>query len=514
MRKLVLNLLGATALAIFAGSAAQAQDASTLVWAVGAPVGNLDIASSLEGTNRRLLKGSVLEGLTKIVKGPEGLSWEPLLATSWEHIEPDRWRFKLREDVLFQDGTPLTAEDVAFTVNKIADPASAKSSILQNLASANVVDKYTVDIVTKSPDFFAYRAAAEIPVQKKGWGVENPEEASNSVIGTGAYRLTGFSPARDGATLERWDGWWDHDIQPEFDKVQLRVIPDAGARLAALRAGEVQIAFDLTPDLLAAAPKTITTPASEILLLRLNALKGVLADVKVRQALNYAVDRKVIIENIWLNFAGPSNGQAVPANVHGFNPDLKDYPYDPDKARALIEEAGAKGAELSLMCSGEQYGSRGLDTCATLAAMYEAVGLKINIQQVTYASWIADGLMAPKNGQTPPDMFYLQTGSETLDATPIIRNYLACNNERSTICDPELDAMAKGALSLDNPELRRPPTSRFLPRPTSCRRWFGCSTHRSPWPRRRISTASSIPRPPRCSGTSGIRPNNRPGLSP
>lgn len=449
-RTILVSALGILALGVSLPAYAQTTE-DTLTWSAGAAVGNLDIVANLEGTSRRLLKGNVGEGLAKLVTDDGELSWEPLLATSWEQVEPQRWRFKIRQGVTFHDGSPMTVEDVVYTVNKVADPASSKTSILQNIAGAEVVDDETIDILTKSPDFFAFRAAAEISIQKNGWGKDNTEEAQTTLIGTGPYRLVSVSPARDLATLVRNDNYWG-DAEPFFERISLRVIPDSGARLAALNAGEVDVAFDLAPDLAQAAPAQLTAAATEVDILRINAKTAPLDDVRVRQALNYAVDQDVLIDSIRLGFAQKPNGQAVTAPVRGYNPEITDYGYDPDKAVALIAEAGAEGAQLTLMCPSEYYGAVGVNTCQTLEAFYEAVGLQVELQFLPHARWIAEGLLAPKNGVPPPSLFYIQAGSETLDATPYVRNYLTCNEERSTICNEELDAAAKAALAISDPD--------------------------------------------------------------
>src|SRR5688572_23841489 len=119
----------------------EAEGEQTIVWAASSALGTLDIAASLEVTSRQLLFGSVIEGLTRLkADGGGNYQWEPLLATSWEQVEPTRWRFELRTDVSFSNGQKMTAKDVAYSINKIADPSSSRASILNNLASAEVVD--------------------------------------------------------------------------------------------------------------------------------------------------------------------------------------------------------------------------------------------------------------------------------------------------------------------------------------------------------------------------------------
>ena len=127
--------------------------------------------------------------------------------------------------------------------------------------------------------------------------------------------------------------------------------------------------------------------------------------MRVRQALNYAVDQDVLITDIRLGFAQKPNGQAVTPPVRGYNPNIKDYGFDPEKAGALIKEAGAEGAQLTLMCPSEYYGAVGVNTCQTLEAMYEAVGLQVELQFLPHARWIAEGLLEypcwSRNGLRP-----------------------------------------------------------------------------------------------------------------
>src|SRR5690606_7146985 len=171
--------------------------ATTLRWATGSELGSLDVvADQVNGTTRRILVGTVLEGLTKINNDNDELSWEPLLAESWERVDELRWRFELREGVTFHDGSEMTAADVAYSINKLASPDSAEDSTLENVAGAEVVDDHTVDVLTKVPDFFAFRALSAIGIQPENWGADEAQ-ARDTAIGTGPYRVESVSAARD-----------------------------------------------------------------------------------------------------------------------------------------------------------------------------------------------------------------------------------------------------------------------------------------------------------------------------
>lgn len=431
------------------GSGSQGPEDGTLTFSTGSELGTLDVvADQVNGTARRLLLGSVVEGLTKVVSDGDKLSWDPLLATSWEQVDPKRWRFKLRDGVTFHDGSTLDADDVVWTINKLADPASAKDSTLATIAGAKKVDGLTVDILTTVPSFFVYRTVAAIGIQPDGWG-KDAQAAQNTSIGTGPYKVESVTPNHDTAVLAVNDNYWG-DVDPYYNKVEMRVVPDTGARLAGLRANETDVAFDLSPDLLDAAPATVTAPSTEIDILRISNAQPALQDVRVRQALNYAVNRDSLINDLRFGFAQAPHGQGVTPQVHGYNPDLQDYPYDMNKAKELIDQAGAAGTHLTMMCVTEYYGTLGTDTCQTLAASYEKLGLDVEVQLLPRDQWIAQGLLAPQNGVPAPDLFYVQAGSGTLDSTLYIDNYYTCGKVRATFCDEKLRDAAKAAIELDD----------------------------------------------------------------
>ncbi|MBF8189980.1 hypothetical protein ITP53_30495 [Nonomuraea sp. K274] len=419
----------------------------TLTWSTGAALGTLDVvADQVNGTARRLLLGSVVEGLTKVENDHDKLSWSPLLATSWKRVAPTRWRFELRRDVSFHDGSAMTADDVAYSINKLTSPSSAKDSTLANIAGAKVVDDYTVDVTTKLPDFYVFRTVAAIGVQPDGWG-KDKAKAQNTAVGTGPYEVGEVTPAHDQTTLKIFPKYWG-DAKPYYQNVVMKVIPDTGARLAGLQAGEADVAFDLSPDLLAAAPATISAASTETDILRISDASKALKDERVRQALNYAVDRSTLIKSVRFGFALPPKGQGVSQQVHGYNPGLQDYPYDMTKAAQLVREAGATGTKLTMMCVSEYYGTVGTDTCQTLASAYNKIGLDVKVQLLPREQWIEQGLLAPQNHIPPPDLFYVQAGSGTLDSTLYIQNYFTCGDVRATFCDEQLKKASEDAIDL------------------------------------------------------------------
>lgn len=414
---------------------------------VGAPMTSPDFVGRIDQSATTGLLNNVNEALTQLHYDSDGnLEWEPLLAESWERIAPLQWRFHLRQGVVFQSGKPLTAADVVYSINKtLADGAeSSGTAFAANLDRAELVDEYIVDMFTQAPDDFVFRSMYRIGVQPEGWGEANPHEAARTADGTGPYRLLEFSTSGDRMVLERWPDYWG-DNESIIDEIEIRVVPETGARLAALQAGEADVAIGLSPELLSAAPAQRTTPGIEVEILRIDTNTPPLDNVDVRRALNMAVDRQLIIDGLYSGFARPSNGQTIPPAAFGYNEQLEDYEYDPDGARQLLEQNGAAGATLSMSCTSELNGQVIDDLCNTVAQMLRDVGLEVNVDMATSQKWIDEGLFAPENGLTPPSLAWARAGSDTLHAGQTMLTWFECGGPRSTFCNPEIEQKIQAA---------------------------------------------------------------------
>jgi peptide/nickel transport system substrate-binding protein len=406
-----------------------------LVYAGATPIRTLDFLGVFDVTAWALLVGNVNEPLTRLTYAADGeLEWVPGLAESWERIAPLQWRFKIREGVMFSDGKPLTAADAVFSINKEVRPDAEGSVVVANLDRAEVVSDYLLDVFTKTPDNFAPRSLYRIGVQQDGWGVSNAEAAATTAVGTGPYVLAEFSPER--AILRKAEDYWG-DNSEIIEEIEVRVVVEPGTRLAAVQAGEVNVAEGLSPALLAAAPATISVPGVEVELMRIDTQRPPFDDVNVRRAMNMAIDRKLLIESLFEGFATLPNGQGVPPQAFGYNDDLVDYPFDPEAARSAIEAAGATGAAVDIMCTLENGATAG-DVCNTVAQMLNDVGLSASVDFVTFDEWIEDGLNAPQNGLTPPALFHIATSTDTLNAGAPTAQWFLCDSARNTFCDDDV----------------------------------------------------------------------------
>jgi ABC-type oligopeptide transport system substrate-binding subunit len=267
----------------------------------------------------------------------------PELAVSWRSVDPLTWQFKLRQGVSFHNGESFNADAVKFTVDRlITKGVHQVYGGFSTIERADVVDAYTINIVTSKPDpilvkrFAGYGGQILPPqyIKQVDW-----KTFAIKPVGTGPYKFVEWVKD-DRVVLEANPTYWRG--APKIKKVVWRPIPDNFARVAALTRGEAQIITKVIPDHVSQVEKagccrvehTLTNLVTVYLV---NAQKGPLANTKVRQALNYAVDKDKIIKELYKGYAIPI-GSGIPNTDFGYNAKIKPYPYDPARARQLLAE--------------------------------------------------------------------------------------------------------------------------------------------------------------------------------
>jgi peptide/nickel transport system substrate-binding protein len=309
-----------------------------------APVPNSDSQS-------RLLS-SVLDPL---VWQPESGVFEPGLATSWEANEDStEFTFHLREDVIFHDGTPFNAEAVKVSFDRVADPElrALLVGLLGPYEGTEVVDEFTAKVTFSDPyplfldslSKTGIRPVSPTAVEKFG-----PDFGQN-VVGTGPFKLQSFS--EESIVLERFPEYnWGpaflaHEGPAFLDTITYRIIPEDATRVTALETGEVQF-IDFTPpqevDRLSADGRfkvdLLYVPGLPQML-QLNVDKAPTSEKEVRQAIQYAINHQAIVDVIWFGKAKPSYGVLSSATKGYWAGNEQAYPFDPDKARQILEDAG------------------------------------------------------------------------------------------------------------------------------------------------------------------------------
>jgi peptide/nickel transport system substrate-binding protein len=377
-------------------------------------------------------------------------SFAPGLAVSWAQEEPTRWRFQLRQGIQFTNGEPMNAEAVAFSINRAIDPAteSPYRSRLSTIEGAQAVDEYTVDIFTTQPDpvlehrliqnSFASLIVPPKYVQENGGII--PDDAP---VGTGPYKFQEWVKD-DRVVMVDNEEYWGNDIfwsdVPKPKTLIWRPIPETATRIAALRNGEVDIAVNVSPELASSineSPDTsVMVAASDFLYFVVMNTETIEAfqNQQVRQALNYAVDKQAILENIMLGYGEPI-AVTMTANGFGYPDNLQPYPYDPEKARAMLAEAGyPDGFDAGVFMSRNGRYLKDAEIVQTIAKYLEEVGVKTEVQFVEPGVWGDLGSAHARGDMNFP-------GWSGLDPDLVWYAILHCGQFQSYFCNEELDAL-------------------------------------------------------------------------
>jgi peptide/nickel transport system substrate-binding protein len=315
---------------------------------------------------------------------------KPDLAESWKNVEPNVVEFKLRQGVKFHSGREVTAEDVKYTFDRLVDDKLAVplKSYLGPGLSTQVVDKYTVRVKNEA----VFAPLVSVVADRRPTAIVDREvvekngDLKNADAGSGPFKLVEYTPDVK-VVLERFGDYWEKD-RPILDRVELRIIPEETARLAAIRSGEVDLTVlnDSKIAKLLKDDKSVNLndvssfwrSASPF-----NTAHKPLDDVRVRQAISYAIDRQEIVNTVLLGDGVPTGpippgeGEwAIPVNAENF----PTYSYNPDKARQLLKEAGAEGLKIGIQAASTY--APDLPTCEVLQAQLKKVGVNLEIQKM------------------------------------------------------------------------------------------------------------------------------------
>lgn len=272
----------------------------------------------------------------------------PVMAKTWEQVDPLRLRFHLRTGVRFHNGEPFDAESVLFNFKKILDPntKSPLAGFLYTIDKVETVDSHTIDIVTKFPDGLLLRrlAGLVVLVPPKDYETRGPAAFAKSPVGTGPFKLKKWVAGKE-IVMEKNPDYWD-PARPSIDELVMRFLPNVDDQLAGLLNGSVDIMTEL--------PGTYTLKVAEnpqTQVVKKEALYAVgghfntdippFNDPRVRQAVNYALNKEEFIRYDLLGNGEPVATLATPGQI-GYDTDLKPYPFDLAKAKALLKEAGIK----------------------------------------------------------------------------------------------------------------------------------------------------------------------------
>ena len=434
------RLLIAACLAAFATSAVQAQ---TLRWASQGDAQTMDPHSQNESLTNSI-NGQVYETL---VQRDKKLLLVAALATEWQQITPTQWRFKLRPNVKFHDGTPFTADDVVFSVVRAREGASDIKAYAIAVGEPTKIDNLTVEFNLKDVNPVFLEHITPIQIMSKVWSdknkaskaidFKNKEEgfASFNANGTGPFMLVSRQP--DVKTVYKrnptWWGTFDGNVQ---DVVYTPIKSDA-TRVAALLSGEIDFILDPAPQDVArlrstAGTKVIDGPENRVVFIGMDQSRDELLyssvkgknpfkDIRVRKALYDAIDIDTIKTKLMRNQAYPTGG-ITPSPLGAFNdPAIETRrPYDLEGAKKLMIDAGyPQGFEVTLDCPNNRY-INDEEICQTLAATWAKLNLKVRVNGMPRSTYF------PKVQKFDTSMYMLGWGGASTDAestlTPVLRS--------------------------------------------------------------------------------------------
>ncbi|MEQ9110131.1 MAG: ABC transporter substrate-binding protein [Rhodospirillaceae bacterium] len=326
---------------------------------------------------------ALFDGLTRITRDGTLMPW---LAVNWEAVDETTWRIQLRDGVTFSNGRPLTSEAAVFAINYLASEESLPESLRRELptfVSARTIDELTFEVTTAAPEPLLMRSMTIFPlVDPQHWQRLGREGFSKEPIGTGPFKIVSWS-ATDAQMTAATSSW----RPPQVDRLEVLAIPDRSARIQALQSDRIDFAIEFGPEdgvLIEQSglkvEKWIAAETAGLSFILTRKPNMPLQDVRVREALNLAVNRAVITE-VLLEGATVEATQPAPRSALGHNPDLAKIPYDPDRARALLKEAGYEDGFkiIANVVSGIGAGTSALQV---IANDFAAVGVTLEIQSL------------------------------------------------------------------------------------------------------------------------------------
>ncbi|WP_417606948.1 ABC transporter substrate-binding protein [Oceanimonas baumannii] len=398
-----------------------------------------------------------------LVRWTKDFNFDPRLAEKWERVDENTMRFYLRQGVKFHSGNDFTADDVVWTVNRLKASPDFKA-IFEPFAEAKKVDDHTVDLITKGPfplvlntvtylfpmDSKFYSGTTEDGKNKGDVVKHGSSFASTNPSGTGPFKLK-FRQQGVKVEYERNADYWDKNSPGNVNNMTLVPIKEDATRVAALLAGDVDFIKPVSPNdhkrvESADGVKLVTEPGTRIITFQMNQNRfEPFKDVRVRQAVNYAVNQEGIVKRIMRGF-GTTAGQQAPAGYVGHNPDLVPL-YDLDKAKALMAEAGYQdGFKISMIAPNNRY-VNDYRIAEAVKAMLARINIDVELKTMPVAQYW------PEFDKCAGDMLMIGWHADTEDTANFSEFLTMTRNEETGrgqyncghYSNPELDQLIEAA---------------------------------------------------------------------
>jgi peptide/nickel transport system substrate-binding protein len=408
-------------------------DPNTLVMVIENSPTNLDPRVGLDGQSERIDELLFDDLCTRDAH----LNVQPGLAERWEVPDPLTYIFHLHQGVKFHDGRPLTSRDVKWTFDSLLQGKirSTKAAAYRLVDHIDAIDDSTVVFHLKQPFTTLLWNVSDGAMGIVPYG--SGEEISRHPIGSGPFRFVSAEPDKE-VIIQRNDAYWGQ--KASLERVRFAVIPDATTRALELRKGSADIAVtSLSGDTVLALEhetnlEVLHAPGTVVGYLALNTRDSVLKDARVRQAIAYAIDRKVIIHYLLRDFARPAYS-LLPPESWAYNGDVPRYDYNPEKARQLLEQAGypaVNGVRFHLTVKTSTEESPRL-VAAVLQQQLREVGIALDIRTFEFATFLSDVIRGAYQvhtlrwigGNEDPDIFDYVFNSAKFSPNGANRTYYA-----------------------------------------------------------------------------------------
>ncbi|MFV8167320.1 ABC transporter substrate-binding protein [Mycobacterium sp. 134] len=399
--------------------------------------------SSLTSTGI-VVRSNITEPL--IERDPDTGDLQPLLSTAWRQTAPDQWAFDIRKGVTFSDGAPFTAKDAAFSIDR------AVNSDLQcnvdgyvfgdDKLDVSAPDENTVVIGTPKPDPILPLRISFVEIVPSG---TSTTEKVREPIGTGPYAISDWEYGQK-LLLKRNDRYWG--AKPAFARAEYQWRSEGSVRAAMITNDEADIATSLGPED-GADDRGVPFQNNETTALRMQAGEAPLNDIRVRQAINYSVNRTGIVKALFRGLGEPAS-QLIPSGVVGYNDQLPLWPHDLDKAKALIAEAKAEGVpvdrQIRLIGRTAQF-PKISETIEVLQSEFAEIGLNVKIEMMDTAGQLQYQLR-PFPADTGPYLLMIMHGNQAGDAAFTMDQYMLSDGPQSAYGTTEFDSKIRAAEAL------------------------------------------------------------------
>lgn len=391
----------------------------------------------------------IFEPLVEVAYDP--VRYVGVLAESWE-FQGKKWLFRLRKGIRFHDGAPFTSKDVIYSVNRIrTDKSSLQGDHFKDVVEMQPLDDLTVVFVLKKPNAVFLDHVQNRFILSKAAADRYGEEMDQKAIGTGPYKFVSFQRGGNFVMMRNDDYWGP---KAEIKEVIFRKVTEDAARVAGLEAGQADIINNVPVHDVPRVERNSRTKVEKVeglrmFFLALNPAFKPFDNKLVRQAANYSVDAPAIVKNIFEGGGYVLNGP-LGANVIGYDPAHKRYPYDPKKSRELLAKAGfPNGVAVKLYLSSGRF-AQDREVCQVVAAQMEKGGFKVELVSQEWAIfWGPSGV----NGGKLP-FYYIGRGS-LVDADTLYHQYFRTGvTKRLSYSNPEFDKLIEEEQAASDPKKR------------------------------------------------------------